>query len=1156
MSTTSPIIVNTMTDQFAVSGKLFTFKIPENAFVDADGDELTYTVTSSGGSPLPAWLTFNAVTKTLSGTPSTGYLGELNIEVTATDGITPVVDTFKLSTIKTFDYDTVLSVSDSTLNIMENDDYSIKFNLVNTAVKAALQAESDKIDLLTAGIPLSEHINSTQTKYTATYGNPSDLITVVVDGTSLGKIFGTAVSTGSVSITKVSFSYPHDAVSFNLTTTGTGVVMNLNNGQLSGKFTGMHLVTPWVEVHATGAVNVSGNTFTSFSTSFALSANFTTLSLSYPQDDYGIALKGAIACSQDSAGFSTFSGSLTEFKIDTPDSDLIYKGHLSYNGNSNGAQTITGKVTDITLTGLNSTFMVKGNIIFNAAGELSGTITDLQFDAKGQHYIANGLNANILTLFNADGTAKDFNNDGLIDWNDIKAFVLAGNDFILGSSNADTLEGGAGADYIDGGAGNDILTGGTGPNTFVLHLGSVDTITDFSTIDVLDLTQIKQTLGIGILNVQFIESTEGTLVKVQDNGGGFVDVGFLNNVHFTPNYITTGINHVFAPNLIANVANTLTGTAGEDVVNGGTGADVMKGLGSHDVYIVDHINDQVIETATGGNDEVRSSVSYTLANHVEDLMLTGNGITNISGFGNSLDNEILGDIGNNYIDGKAGADLMLGGYGDDTYVVDNQNDGIIEYGNQGKDTVKVAFTTANYILDDGVENGIIVTTTAMGLTGNDLNNQLTGNGVNNTLNGDLGDDTLIGGLGNDVMVGGLGDDVYVINTFSDVITELADEGSDTVKAAFSLNLTSSYFTGKSIENITLTGTTQLTATGSEQDNVLTGNAGNNTLNGGAGADTMNGGKGDDVYIVDDFFDVATESFNTGGGVDTVKSSTESYILGANIEHLTLTGTARYGGGNALNNVITGNAQDNDLMGFGGVDTLKGGAGDDTYYVELKVVGTGATAKLNLQDYIVEGLNAGNDTVVLMSNDWSMHAFFETHASTITLEGHLENLYADATYLTLLNLNGNALNNDIRGNDASNVINGGNGNDTLDGGYSGDDTLIGGAGNDLLIVAGVGSDVLTGGSGADFFVFDNLYSATDVATITDFSSTQGDKISLSAFSIFTPLNFVDGFTGSGDIELMFDAVNHQVLVDYNFDQIADFAINVSGVSTMNANDFIL
>jgi Ca2+-binding RTX toxin-like protein len=108
---------------------------------------------------------------------------------------------------------------------------------------------------------------------------------------------------------------------------------------------------------------------------------------------------------------------------------------------------------------------------------------------------------------------------------------------------------------------------------------------------------------------------------------------------------------------------------------------------------------------------------------------------------------------------------------------------------------------------------------------------------------------------------------------------------------------------------------------------LEGNRGDDLLDGGNGADRMVGGTGNDTYLVDNTADTVTEAANSG--VDVVQSSA-SFTLGANVEHLTLTGTAVSGTGNALDNVLTGNSAANILVGGGGNDVLLGGAGRDLF----------------------------------------------------------------------------------------------------------------------------------------------------------------------------------------------------------------------------------
>jgi Ca2+-binding RTX toxin-like protein len=219
-----------------------------------------------------------------------------------------------------------------------------------------------------------------------------------------------------------------------------------------------------------------------------------------------------------------------------------------------------------------------------------------------------------------------------------------------------------------------------------------------------------------------------------------------------------------------------------------------------------------------------------------------------------------------------------------------------------------------YALGTDVENLTLTGAAAINGTGTSLNNILTGNSAANSLTGLEGHDTLDGGVGADILLGGLGNDTYVVEDADDVVTENLNEGTDLVQSTVSYALTAN------VENLTLTGASAINGIGNALNNRLTGNSAANVLTGGAGHDT---------YVVSTG-DTVVEHANEG--TDTVQSDV-SWTLGADLEHLTLTGTAAIDAtGNTVNNRLTGNNAANQLAGGVGHDTLRGGLGDDTYLI--------------------------------------------------------------------------------------------------------------------------------------------------------------------------------------------------------------------------------
>ena len=266
---------------------------------------------------------------------------------------------------------------------------------------------------------------------------------------------------------------------------------------------------------------------------------------------------------------------------------------------------------------------------------------------------------------------------------------------------------------------------------------------------------------------------------------------------------------------------------------------------SHDITV----------TVTDAGGLSRSEViSIAVSNQSGNIVGTaGNDVLN----GTAEEDTISGLAGNDTLNGGAGIDTLIGGLGNDTYVIDATGDVVTEAAGEGTDTVQSSIT---YTLGTNVENLTLMGSGAINATGNTLNNTLTGN---------AGDNVLDGGAGNDTMLGGAGNDTYVVDSTSDVVTEAASQGTDTVRSSITYTL------GANLENLTLTGSGAINATGNTLDNVLTGNAGNNTLSGGAGNDTLIGGRGNDTMLGgagDDEF-----IYGKGDGTDTVNGGSGSWV---------------------------------------------------------------------------------------------------------------------------------------------------------------------------------------------------------------------------------------------------------------------------------------
>jgi Ca2+-binding RTX toxin-like protein len=870
----------------------------------------------------------------------------------------------------------------------------------------------------------------------------------------------------------------------------------------------------------------------------------------------------------DSTNTIDWDGRIIENLIAGTGADSITGSNTNnwLNGHA-GSDTIYGEEGNDTLIGGSGndgldggedddTYQFSGNwgtdvITDDASGtdlvDLSSVTASLTIDLDNTVQITDGINTVSWTGALIENAAGGTGNDS-ITGNELNNRLSgnAGNDAISGEDGNDTLIGGTGNDSLDGGTGNDTYR-------FEADWGT-DTISgDSSGTDSLDLSGISTNLTIDLASV-------GT--KVTDG---------TNTVNWSGDLIEAVISGAEDDLITGNSqANILEGGSGDDTINGGLGNDTFVyssawgvdslsdagGMETIDLSTV--LNALTIDLTSGTGDEVTDGQStINWSSDVIESVVGGFGDDSITG--NTGDNSLAGGRGQDTLNAGSGNDTLIGGLGNDSLLGGTGND-LYRFANNwgaddlsdtsGTDTLDlsnvITSLTVHMTSDDGmdvyeVSNG----TNTLNWSGSVIETVITGSGDDNIV-GTTNDDSMVAGAGSDVLdgnggsdtlAGGIGDDVYLTNNSGVTITENSGEGTDTVQSSLSYTL------GINLENLTLTGTSDLTGTGNSANNRLTGNAGNNTLDGGTGADTMVGRAGNDVYIVDNVGDVVTETFpgGRGGGnaasegIDTVEASI-SYTLSANVENLTLTGSADLQAtGNSLNNILTGNGGNNTLEGIAGDDTLDGSSGDDVY---LFNAGFGT-------DSLVD--SAGVDTLDFTSfeTDVSFDAFIPSvtvdsdSASWNISTTRFENIFTGSGNDSITTadeanyIDAGAGNDSVNAATGNDTVYGGDGNDSLNGG--GDDDLLDGGNGDDTLIGNLGSDTLYGQAGDDLFVEgtatgDDQYDGGSGTNTVDYSaSSQAGYLRLDGSSTVMDLNgFLDTLSDIQVVKASNDTVNGDIV----------------------------
>jgi Ca2+-binding RTX toxin-like protein len=502
------------------------------------------------------------------------------------------------------------------------------------------------------------------------------------------------------------------------------------------------------------------------------------------------------------------------------------------------------------------------------------------------------------------------------------------------------IQGGAGDDIVTGGQGNDTLDGGavtgrTGPGYVPLanDPNSADTLSGGLGNDVYVVDSNNDVIIEGVVTDVFglalIDPATGNPTPELVQGIDRVDTTLatysIRNIANIENLSYIGLTTFNGTGNALN--NVITGGAGNDTLNGREGIDTLVGGLGDDIYTVDSTTDVITEAAAGGTDRVNATLAagltYTLNAEVENLTLLGNAASN--GTGNTVANLITGNTGANVLTSVANTlsgtfDTLVGGTGNDTYVVDHAGVVITEATGAGTDTVSTSVLSAFTLSAANVENLIYTgvgnfagtgSSTANIITGGTGNDSLDGAAGNDTLIGGAGNDTLIGGTGVDSMTGGLGNDTFVFALGSSGTTNNRDRIADFLVGTDKIDLSSFgalQFIGSG--NFTTAGQVRVTTAG----NVTTVEVNTAGANGSELSVDLTGAL---ALTAADFSSNVTVAPPT----PPVTPSGPPVVPNGPAAALNQTGT------NAAN-TMTGDTGNDTLSGGRGNDTIDGGAGND------------------------------------------------------------------------------------------------------------------------------------------------------------------------------------------------------------------------------------
>jgi Ca2+-binding RTX toxin-like protein len=428
---------------------------------------------------------------------------------------------------------------------------------------------------------------------------------------------------------------------------------------------------------------------------------------------------------------------------------------------------------------------------------------------------------------------------------------------------------------------------------------------------------------------------------------------------------------------------------------------------------------------------------------------------------------------------SSGADTLIGGLGDDTYVVDSGSVVLVEQAGEGADLVE---TYLDFTLPENVEN-LHLTGNSWGTAiGNAQANIITGNSSPNVINGGLGDDVMTGdgslheaghiiprgdtyviraGDGHDTITdfqpGSDGGDLielfgFAYRSLAEIKAIATESGGNTVlqlgadQTLTLLNVQISNFVANDFDFAP-----SITAIAAHSDAGNTSTVLSGTAEVYSTDPAMNNDVRGIVTIYDNGVALGTTNTNLQGAW-----SFDTGLLSTGAHNFTAASTDAHGFDAAVSGPvgITVNADGVSILGTPGTDTLLGGAGND-----LLAGGAG-------DDYLAGGgghdtFLAGDGNDIVVATGPTTLAFGENGDDTLYGGDGADHLRGDAGNDTMVSGAGADI---LVGGDGNDLAFSGEGSDVLYG-EAGDDHLRGDAGNDTM-TGDAGADILVGGDGND------------------------------------------------------------------------------------------